>query len=339
MLEKSAKLSTLIQGFAALVFLYSYFLPQTTQQGTNPAVLHPMFQQSWLPLTSILLLVVSVIVSSILNFVVLRRRKGPLPSSVAESLPPPKLVIHRAVYGIGPQADVDITESLRKAARDALVIPVDNNLVPRDPAIGVRKRLVVEYSYGDGIVCCASRMESMQGDIARLVLPEDSELPKLQKELSHWQAKYSAEKTSDLTDKANAENKVLQLEAKLNELSKPDNSLLSRLTALVRDVLVFLHDQQPMPEIQPGELESEKGKRFAIETEKRIHRIHSGFSLRLHPEIDKITLELGEKGIFDYHLATLMQNSAHSEANISEISDKLIALRDRLEKLEYGGGE
>ncbi len=95
----------------------------------------------------------------------------------------PRLVIHRAIYGAGPKADIDITESLKNKARDGLVISVDNNLVPYDPAPGVRKRLVVEYSYGDGIVYCASRRESMQGDIVRLTLPEDSELHRLTDEL------------------------------------------------------------------------------------------------------------------------------------------------------------
>jgi hypothetical protein len=41
------------------------------------------------------------------------------------------------------------------------------------------------------------------------------EVQKLQKELSHWQAKYSAEKATDLSEKANAENQVLELERKV----------------------------------------------------------------------------------------------------------------------------
>jgi hypothetical protein len=96
---------------------------------------------------------------------------------------PSNLVIHRAVYGAGPTTDIDITESLRKMAGDTLVIPVDNNLVPHDPAIGVRKRIMVEYSYGDGTVCCAIRKESAPGDPVRLVLPEDTEIQRLTNEV------------------------------------------------------------------------------------------------------------------------------------------------------------
>jgi hypothetical protein len=98
-------------------------------------------------------------------------------------LNPARLVIHGASYGFGPNS-VDVTEKLRAAVRDALVIPVDNNLVNRDPIVGVRKRLVVDYSYGDGIVRSVSRMESMQDDIVRLVLPEDSEIAKLTAEIT-----------------------------------------------------------------------------------------------------------------------------------------------------------
>jgi len=105
-----------------------------------------------------------------------------------------KLVIHHAVYGAGPATDIDVTETLRNAPRDGLVIPVDNSLVPRDPIFGTRKRLVVDYSYGDGTVCGAYRVESAPGEPTRLVLPEDSELIKLQAELRRLQQEHAAEK-------------------------------------------------------------------------------------------------------------------------------------------------
>lgn len=92
--------------------------------------------------------------------------------------PKTKLVIHRAVYGAGPETDTDVAETLRNTVQDGLVIPVDNDLVPRDLAKGTRKRLEVQYSYGNGAVCYAYRLESTQGDFVRLVLPEDSELEK-----------------------------------------------------------------------------------------------------------------------------------------------------------------
>jgi hypothetical protein len=92
-----------------------------------------------------------------------------------------KLIIHRAIYGAGAQGELDITESLRNAPRDALVIPVDNTLAAVDPALGVRKHLDVQYSYGDGVVYFVSRRESTPGDIVRLVLPEDSEAKKVDK--------------------------------------------------------------------------------------------------------------------------------------------------------------
>lgn len=138
-------------------------------------------------------------------------------------------------------------------------------------------------------------------------------------------------------DYAQAENKALLLQRKVDELSKPDDSLLVRLTTLIHDVLTFLRNQGPGPELEDGQLGTEAGRRFYGEMEKRIHKVHSGFSIRLHPLIDRVTLELGEKGIFDYDLAQLMQNQAHSEANISEIARKLMKLRDRLEILDYSG--
>lgn len=96
-----------------------------------------------------------------------------------ERRPESKLKILRALYGPGDQRDIDITESLNSAARDALHIPVDNNLVPHDPAVGTRKRLMVEYSYASGVVECAARLESTPWEAVTLTLPEDSETKKL----------------------------------------------------------------------------------------------------------------------------------------------------------------
>src|SRR5258708_7471463 len=84
-----------------------------------------------------------------------------------------KLQIRSAVYGLETVEDIDVTEKLRLAPRNALAIRVDNNLVPRDPALIQPKRLEVEYSYGNKIVKKISRAE---GEL--LVLPEDSHAEK-----------------------------------------------------------------------------------------------------------------------------------------------------------------
>lgn len=104
----------------------------------------------------------------------------------------PKLIIHSAVYGTGPIDDVPITERLRTSVRDALVVPVDNNLVPRDPAIGKVKRLAVEYSYGNPSIQQASRLEG-----ERLVLPEDSEIQRLRGEIEQLKRKEHPAKLRD----------------------------------------------------------------------------------------------------------------------------------------------
>ena len=95
----------------------------------------------------------------------------------------PNLVIHSAVYGTGPIDDMLVTHRLRTAVRDALVVPVDNNLVPRDPAIGKVKRLAVKYSYGNPSI---QQTEQLEGE--RLVLPEDSEIHRLRSEVEQLKA-------------------------------------------------------------------------------------------------------------------------------------------------------
>jgi hypothetical protein len=91
---------------------------------------------------------------------------------------PHRLVIHSAVYGTGAFDEVSVAHRLNAATRDALVIPVDNNLVDRDPAPMKPKRLLVEYSYGGPSLLRVSRAEG-----GRLVLPEDSEIQRLAAEV------------------------------------------------------------------------------------------------------------------------------------------------------------
>jgi len=80
----------------------------------------------------------------------------------------PKLLIHSAFYGTGEFDDQEVTERLQAAARDAMVIPVNNNFLGCDPAPNRPKRLRVEYSYGT-----PAKFEISRPEHSRIVLPED----------------------------------------------------------------------------------------------------------------------------------------------------------------------
>src|SRR5271157_2660967 len=82
MLEKAARCSNIVQGIAALVFLYSFFHPATPSQQSIDPVVTPMSHPSWLPIA---ILVVAVIVSAVLNYLALRQRKN---IEEVESSPP-----------------------------------------------------------------------------------------------------------------------------------------------------------------------------------------------------------------------------------------------------------
>lgn len=125
----------------------------------------------------------------------LRAERGGILDGIKHSEPPStRLKITHAVYGAGGQSDVDVTEKLRTMVHDALFIPVDNNLVSSDPAIGTRKRLQVEYSYGNGIVESAVRPESTPYEFVSLTLPEDTEIKKMR--LIAWQQSQRAQQAA-----------------------------------------------------------------------------------------------------------------------------------------------
>jgi hypothetical protein len=96
-----------------------------------------------------------------------------------------KLNIHRAVYAAGLPTEVSVTDKLQNFSRDGIVIQLDatlGGLLPNDPAYGVIKRLDVEYSYGSDTRFHISRIERPPGEVMRLVLPEDTEVQRLQME-------------------------------------------------------------------------------------------------------------------------------------------------------------
>jgi hypothetical protein len=96
-----------------------------------------------------------------------------------------------------------------------------------------------------------------------------------------------------------------------------------RMTAVICETFEFLKAQGP-----------ETDELFTKESEQRIHRVHSGFSITLHDKIQTLIHELAVTGIFDYKLNALIARTAFSEKVIREIAERLIPLRDRV---EFGG--
>jgi hypothetical protein len=133
-----------------------------------------------------------------------------------------KLVIHSAIYGTGEMNDVSVLGTIKNMARDALVIPVDNNLVyGKDPAPNQPKRIVVEYSYGESPRRKVQRPESALGRPSRLVLPEDSEISRLVQELEILRS---------------AAGSATEVQRRLQEaLSESANKHRAELAALRRD--------------------------------------------------------------------------------------------------------
>jgi hypothetical protein len=79
------------------------------------------------------------------------------------------LDIRSALYGAGHKGleDIDITDTLRQRQHNALACLVCNDLAPRDPAIGTKKRIEVKYSFWNQTVKTVVRAEDQM-----LVLPE-----------------------------------------------------------------------------------------------------------------------------------------------------------------------
>jgi hypothetical protein len=213
-----------------------------------------------------------------------------------------KLKIHRAIYGAGGPTNVDITEKLQMADRDALFIPVDNNLVPKDPCPGVRKWLSVEYSYGDGVVLFAKRPESMPGDIVRLVLPEYKDERDAAQLALLQQAFAETNKRADEFQKkfAVCENDKRRLEEKINEAARQEPTLRLRIIKTCDDLADFLleHGSKPKVSREIGEVEASFVGRQAMSTLAWKDKMGADFRLRFGQSVPRLRDEIRIRSAF-----------------------------------------
>jgi len=152
------------------------------------------------------LFLLSFILLALLLYMARKISAAPKTDSAA---PRQKLVIHSAVYGTGPLNDIVITDKLQNAQRDGLVIPVDNSLVPTDPAYGQPKRLEVDYSYGNN-----TRFRAVRWEGSRLSLPEDTELSRLTQALA---TTTKGHRKLEAENESRARAEIMELKNKLNQ--------------------------------------------------------------------------------------------------------------------------
>jgi hypothetical protein len=186
-----------------------------------------------------------IAVGAVLNFIVLPRRNSSQK----------KLIIYSALYGIGAFNDVTVIGKLKAAVKDALVVPVDNNLVDgKDPARNQGKRLRVEYSYGHSERRVVEKPESQPGHPSVLVLPEEYEFRDPQR--THWENLYfkeNSERTTVQKECARVTNKAIELEHQLADAQTqlknmpPVSPLQKDALKLSIELLDFVKQIGPVP--------------------------------------------------------------------------------------------
>jgi hypothetical protein len=176
--------------------------------------------------------------------------------------PPSKLKIHSALWGTGPENDVEVGPMLQELERDGLVIPVTREFLQYDPIQGPDKRLEVQYSYGNPTVLKTTRPE-----YSRLVLPEDSLL------------QAGVKRAADDLQKNVLENELSALKAQLNSTAP-----------LIVPVNFGSQDKPERRGAYPGFLLSNDGKNIAYDISMLPFRIG-----KWNVELDQILrLEVGK---------------------------------------------
>lgn len=104
-------------------------------------------------------------------------------------------------------------------------------------------------------------------------------------------------------------------------------SLAEKVSILGHEILLFLKDQGPPPEINTRD---DLRPALAVSA-KRIPRINDGYMGRFHDRVEKIIYELGEKDVRDYSLNELVNKPVHSEEEIKEMAEKLLSLQSEVD--------
>jgi hypothetical protein len=271
-----------------------------------------------------------------------------------------KLVIHSANYRAKKSGGTtyDVADFLRGIIKgDSLVLdPILNhsfsldgkNYVATDPYFGETKRLQVTYSFGNEQPKTVTRYE-----YGRLVLPQDTETERLEKELSATWGRYSLEKENDLNEKAGLANLITQLETELAELKKPGTSLRRRILTLHNDIVAFLlakgckatmetNAEPPrdpfganiveMPVLESVSVADHAiltGTKFNSSKQQTMDAIHFGFERQFKARVSDLILELREHGIRDYELEQSENGGSMRRyfcGSIRQVAERLIVL-------------
>jgi hypothetical protein len=276
-----------------------------------------------------------------------------------------RIVIHSAVYGTDHSNDVSVTDKLNRAVTSALVMPVTNKLVPRDPLEGTIKRLLVDYSYGDSEI-----RQIVKREYELLILPEDSQVQHVIE--SELKAKDTAIQNAIASKTATPESIAFAEEQKfVDELRRmtpeemrvkmrdpqfvqrveaiPRNkyralptfpelperyidTLEKRAFAVAREVRALLSRHGKEPELGtsavPGDEPLDRMKKHLLPWRERVT---AGYNAHLANEVRQIRDELAERGLSDGDLNELVAKNIKTEKDLSSIAQKIRILTSQLE--------
>ena len=242
---------------------------------------------------------------ALLGYVVYLSRFRRLPPSPAEKPEEPsKLVIHRAVYAAGLPTEVSVTDKLQNMVRGGIAITVDGTLgglIP-DPAFGIHKRLDVDYSYGTDTVFHVSRTERPAGEIMRLILPEDSEVRRLEKEIG--QLKAHPEKQSQY----------------------PIPALRAKVLLMISELQGFIGAHGPEPEVKHNAQEEPQAymQRFRNAVMPWRAKVLGDFRLTFGDSLPRLQDEIrGRAGIDDFVLNNLIVKASNDPNGKLQVVEEL----------------
>ncbi len=114
-------------------------------------------------------------------------------------------------------------------------------------------------------------------------------------------------------------------------------SLQDRVTSLAHELLGFLKENGPRPEVPINDSMSDEEILEAgeYETGRWVDRIHYGYPARFEDRVSKVTKELKAEGLSDQELDTCVSPQVQNDTKIRTLAEKLLLLRNKLEMRPY----
>jgi hypothetical protein len=147
-----------------------------------------------------------------------------------------------------------------------------------------------------------------------------------------WVAIEGGYRTAALEKQESARTR-LQVE----EFARRENTLVFRARRLARELMQFLKECGPRPEVRDPDSLSDAEILEVGSEDHRVERIHFGYSMKFKDRVSSVVDEFGSQGLQNVELNSTIGRNTPTDTGIRTIVEQLLLLALKLETREISG--